>query len=82
MKLHGLLAHETPGLAHIKLQTRRILTQVISERAVKMGLRRVLVTQTKRMNWLAERRFDELGGDHLVEKGAEDEEGTPDLDED
>lgn len=38
-----------------------------------MGLRRVLVTQTKRVNWLAERRFENLGGENLVEKGAEDE---------
>lgn len=52
------------------------LSQVISEREVKMGLRRVLVTQTKRMNWLAERRFEELGGESLVEKGAEDEDDT------
>lgn len=50
------------------------LSQVISEREVKMGLRRVLVTQTKRMNWLAERRFENLGGENLVEEGAEDEE--------
>ncbi|MND09135.1 hypothetical protein D3C83_322310 [compost metagenome] len=39
-----------------------------------MGLRRVLVTQTKRLRWLAERRFENLGGEGLVEAGPEDEE--------
>ncbi|MFC7053360.1 GIY-YIG nuclease family protein [Hansschlegelia quercus] len=50
------------------------LAQVISEREVKMGLRRVLVTQTKRLLWLAERRFQNLGGERLVETGPEDQE--------
>jgi hypothetical protein len=50
------------------------LAQVISEREVKMGLRRVLLTQTKRLKWLAERRFESLGGEPLVEVGPEDEE--------
>ncbi|RWO03145.1 MAG: hypothetical protein EOS08_34295 [Mesorhizobium sp.] len=59
------------------------LSQVISEREVKMGLRRVLVTQTRRMNWLAERRSENLGGESLVEEGTEDEEDTKgDLDAD
>ncbi len=44
------------------------LAQVISEREVKGGLRRVLVTQTKRLNWLAERRFEALGGNATVER--------------
>jgi len=37
------------------------LAQVISERKVASGLRRVLVTQTQRLNWLADRRFEALG---------------------
>ncbi len=53
------------------------LSQVIAERAVKMGLRRVLVTQTKRMHWLANNRFENLGGESLVEKGTEGDEGEP-----
>jgi len=77
-QIQELRGHPDTRLARRALIVSK-LSQVISERAVKMGLRRVLVTQTKRMNWLAERRFDELGGDHLVEKGAEDEEGTPDF---
>jgi len=44
------------------------LAQVISEREVKGGLRRVLVTQTKRLHWLAERRFEALGGESSVER--------------
>jgi len=54
------------------------LAQVISEREVKMGLRRVLVTQTKRIQLLAELRFEHLGGESKVEAGAEDEEDDSD----
>lgn len=50
------------------------LAQVISERDVKMGLRRVLVTQARRMLYLAEERFQGLGGEKEVEMGPEDEE--------
>jgi hypothetical protein len=38
------------------------LAQVIAERKVQGGLRRVLLTQAKRLQWLAERRFEALGG--------------------
>ncbi|MBL0948959.1 GIY-YIG nuclease family protein [Brevundimonas sp.] len=49
------------------------LAQVISERKVQTGLRRVLLTQAKRIQWLADRRFQALGGAMSVEKepGAE-----------
>ena len=51
------------------------LAQVISERELKhTGLRRVLLTQAKRIQWLAERRFVSLGGEALVEEGAEDQD--------
>lgn len=43
------------------------LAQVISERKVQGGLRRVLVTQAKRLQWLAERRYEGLGGAASVE---------------
>lgn len=48
------------------------LAQVISEREVKGGLRRVLLTQAKRMQWLAARRFDGLGGAASVEQETDD----------
>lgn len=38
------------------------LAQVISERKVQGGLRRVLQTQARRLEWLAERRYEGLGG--------------------
>jgi hypothetical protein len=38
------------------------LAQVIAERKVQGGLRRVLLTQAKRLQWLAERRYEALGG--------------------
>jgi hypothetical protein len=38
------------------------LAQVIAERKVQGGLRRVLLTQAKRLQWLASRRYEALGG--------------------
>ncbi|MDI7774149.1 GIY-YIG nuclease family protein [Asticcacaulis sp. EMRT-3] len=43
------------------------LAQVISERKVQGGLRRVLLTQAMRLQWLAHRRYEALGGDKSVE---------------
>lgn len=48
------------------------LAQVISERLVQPGLRKTLLTQAKRLEWLAKRRYEgapeaieeEEGGDH------------------
>jgi len=53
------------------------LAQVISERNVKFGLRRVLLAQARRLGWLAERRFEGLGGEAEVEVGTEDEDEHP-----
>ena len=49
------------------------LAQVISERKVQGGLRRVLLTQAKRIEWLAERRYLALGGAASVAVETEDE---------
>ncbi len=49
------------------------LAQVVAERKVQGGLRRVLLTQAKRLQWLAERRYLALGGEAIV-----DAEGGPD----
>lgn len=52
------------------------LAQVISERKVQGGLRRVLLTQAKRLQWLAQRRYAALGGAASVEvEGETDEDG-------
>lgn len=52
------------------------LAQVISERKVQGGLRRVLLTQTKRLQWLSARRYDALGGAASVAReGESDDEG-------
>jgi hypothetical protein len=52
------------------------LAQVISERKVQGGLRRVLLTQAKRLQWLAARRYDALGGAASVAREGESEEET------
>lgn len=49
------------------------LAQVISERKVQGGLRRVLLTQAKRLQWLASRRFEALGGEASVEAESEED---------
>lgn len=51
------------------------LAQVISERKVQGGLRRVLSVQGKRLAWLAEQRFSSLGGEATVAVEGKDEEG-------
>lgn len=51
------------------------LAQVISERKVQGGLRRVLQTQAQRLEWLAQRRYEALGGAASVEVEAEDDDG-------
>jgi GIY-YIG catalytic domain len=50
------------------------LAQTISEREVKVGLRRTLVTQAKRLTLLAEMRFKALGGESAVEAAPEEDE--------
>jgi hypothetical protein len=56
-----------------RAQTIAKLAQVISERDIQKhgGLRRVLFVQSRRLRSLAEERFVSLGGEALVEHGAE-----------
>lgn len=67
-----------PDRAHPDMRIARraltisLLARNISERRVSTGLRRTLVTQTQRLNDLAQRRFAALGG----EVELEDEKGT------
>lgn len=49
------------------------LAQVISERKVQGGLRRVLLTQAKRLQWLADRRYEALGGAASVSQEGDDD---------
>jgi hypothetical protein len=49
------------------------LAQVISERKVQGGLRRVLLTQAKRLQWLASRRYEALGGATSVSEESEED---------
>ena len=49
------------------------LAQVISERQVQGGLRRALLTQAKRLQWLAARRFEGMGGAASVEEETDED---------
>lgn len=60
-RVFDLRSHPDFRLARRALILSR-LAQVISERKVQGGLRRVLLTQAKRLQWLAARRYDALGG--------------------
>jgi hypothetical protein len=71
-RVNALRSHPDSRIARRALIIGR-LSQVVAERQVKGGLRRVLLTQARRMQWLAERRFEELGGNASVEPKAEDE---------
>lgn len=71
-RVHELRAHVDFRVARRALIISR-LTQVIAEREVQGGLRRVLLTQAKRLQWLAERRFEGLGGAATVESETEEE---------
>jgi len=69
--VYELRSHPDFRLARRALIIAR-LAQVIAERQVQGGLRRVLLTQAKRLQWLADRRYSGLGGPASVE--VEDEE--------
>jgi GIY-YIG catalytic domain len=69
-----LRAHPDARLARRAAIVSR-LSQIISERQVQGGLRRVLVVQAQRLMWLAERRYQALGGAAIVPiKKIEEEE--------
>lgn len=72
-EVHKIRSHPDFRIARRALIISR-LAQVISERKVQGGLRRVLLTQAKRLQWLAERRYVALGGEASVEtESVEDE---------
>ena len=65
-EVHKIRSHPDFRTARRALIISR-LAQVISERKVQGGLRRVLLIQAKRLQWLAERRYIALGGTATVE---------------
>ena len=72
-RVHELRAHPDCRIARRALILSR-LAQVISERKVQGGLRRVLLTQAKRLQWLSTRRYEALGGAASVPVEAEGED--------
>ena len=60
-RVYELRSHPDFRIARRALIISR-LAQVISERKVQGGLRRVLLIQAKRLQWLAQRRYEALGG--------------------
>lgn len=72
-EVHRLRSHPDFRIARRALIISR-LAQVISERKVQGGLRRVLVTQAKRLQWLSDRRYAGLGGAASVEQKSGDED--------
>lgn len=66
-EVYSIRSHPDYRIARRALIIAR-LAQVISERKVQGGLRRVMLTQAKRLEWLAERRYTALGGADSVAK--------------
>lgn len=60
-EVRGLRSHPDVRIARRAFIIAK-LSQVISERKVQGGLRRVLVTQAERLQWLATERYQALGG--------------------
>lgn len=71
-KVRELRSHSDVRIAR-RAQIISRLSQTISERQVQGGLRRTLLTQVRRLRWLAEQRYLELGGEKIVEKGSEND---------
>ncbi|WP_321901221.1 GIY-YIG nuclease family protein [Paraburkholderia tropica] len=71
-RVYDLRSHPDFRVARRALIISR-LAQVISERKVQGGLRRVLLVQAKRLQWLAQRRYDGLGGAASVETEGDDD---------
>jgi hypothetical protein len=71
-KVYELRSHPDFRIARRALVISR-LAQVISERKVQGGLRRVLLTQAKRLQWLADRRYEALGGAAIVAAETDEE---------
>ena len=71
-RVYELRSHPDFRIARRALIISR-LAQVISERKVQGGLRRVLLTQAKRLQWLADRRYEALGGAAIVTAETDDD---------
>ncbi|MDN7485989.1 GIY-YIG nuclease family protein [Burkholderia orbicola] len=77
-KVYELRKHPDSRIARRALIISR-LAQVIAERKVQGGLRRVMLAQAKRLQWLAQRRYEALGGAASVAKeGSASKEGDED----
>lgn len=75
-KVRDLRSHLDVRIAR-RAQIIARLSQTISERQVQLGLRQTLTTQATRLQWLARKRFEELGGPNAVETGSENEGEEP-----
>jgi hypothetical protein len=70
--VHSIRSHPDTRLAR-RAFTIAKLAQVISERKVNIGLRNVLTIQARRLQALADRRFEALGGKRELEAEAQAE---------
>lgn len=75
--LYALRSHPDFRIARRALIIAR-LAQVIAERKVQGGLRRVMLTQAKRLQALSQRRYEGLGGASSVEEEQGDDEDKSD----
>mgnify|MGYP000327050965 CR=1 FL=1 len=76
-RVYAIRAHPDFRIARRALIISR-LAQVISERKVQGGLRRVLLVQAQRLQWLADWRYQRLGGAATVDVETDGENGDDD----
>jgi hypothetical protein len=76
-KVLALRSHPDFRIARRALIIAR-LAQVIAERKVQGGLRRVMLAQAKRLEWLADRRYNGLGGAKSVARESDEAEEESD----
>jgi hypothetical protein len=77
-ELYPLRKHPDVRIAR-RAATIANLARVISERSVNVGLRQTLLTQARRLEWLARKRLEDAGGELPLEEPGEEtgEESAP-----
>ena len=71
LEVYGRLSHPDLRVAR-RAATVASLARIVAERDVSKGLRRTLLTQTRRLEHLARLRLDEIGGAYPQERESDE----------
>jgi hypothetical protein len=75
-EVRKLRGHSDTRIAR-RSETLASLAKVISERQVQKGLRQTLLTQARRLAWLAEQRLADFAGEPIAKEGENDSNEEP-----